>query len=73
MFDTCWIMMTMLGLQVMIKGKKKTAFMATYWKDGKQIDVDMGALEMRLPDGRVVPHMRRWRGDGWERCSRAEI
>ena len=57
MFDTCWIMMTMMGLQVMIKGKKKTAFMATYWKDGKQIDVDMGALEMRLPDGRVVPQI----------------
>ena len=41
----------------MIKGKKKTAFMATYWKDGKQVDVDMGALEMRLPDGRVVPQI----------------
>ena len=36
MFDTCWMMMTMMGLQIMIKGKKKTAFMATYWKDGKQ-------------------------------------
>ena len=31
--------------------------MATYWKDGKQVDVDMGALEMRLPDGRVVPQI----------------
>ena len=32
MFDTCWMMMTMMELQVMIKGKSKTAFMATYWE-----------------------------------------
>ena len=58
MFDTCWTMMTMMGLQIMIKGKKKTAFMATYWKDGKQKNVDMGDVKMQLPDEREVPQIR---------------
>ena len=61
MFDTCWMMMTMMGLQVMIKGKSKTAFMATYWESTqqgpKQRNVDMGSVRMRLPDGRDIPQI----------------
>ena len=54
-FDTCWLVTRACGLKVMIKGKKKTAFMATYW-DGA-VEKDVTGWTVRLPDGRVVPQV----------------
>ena len=45
----------LLGLTISIKGKRKTAWSATYWEDGKEVDVT--GWEMKLPNGEVVPQL----------------
>ena len=43
----------------MCKEKRKTAFTATYWEDGRERDVEMGReFGIRLPDGRWVPQIK---------------
>ena len=57
-FDCCWCIAKIAGLRVMVKGKKKTAFMATYWQNGVQRDVDIGAdCAVKLPDGTMIPQI----------------
>ena len=54
--DTCWMVTRAIGMKVMIKGAKKTAWQATYWNSaGEECDVE--GFEMRLPDGRLVPQI----------------
>ena len=53
--DTCWMVTRAAGLNVQIKADKKTAWQASYWKGG--VEVEVTDWEMRLPDGRVVPRV----------------
>ena len=54
-FDTSWLVAKVCGLKVMIKDKKKTAYMATYWEGS--VEKDVTGYELRLPDGRIVPQI----------------
>ena len=55
-FETIWIVAAVAGLTLQIKGKKKTAWSATYWEsDGNEKDVT--GWEMRMPDGTVIPQL----------------
>jgi hypothetical protein len=58
-FDCCWVVAKICGLQVRIKGKSKTAYMATYWMNGKEHDVEMGeGFGIRMPDEEWVPQIK---------------
>ena len=53
----------MMGLQVNVKGKKKTAWSGTYWtkdKRGRMVetDIECGEWKMRLPNGVEVPQIK---------------
>lgn len=53
----------MSGLQINVKGKKKTAWSGTYWtvdKRGKEVerDIDCGEWKMMLPDETEVPQIK---------------
>ena len=55
-FDTCWIICKINGLDIRIKDKKKTAFMATHWIGNKQ--VDMRGVDMWLgPERTPIPQI----------------
>ena len=54
--DTCWMVTRAAGLKIMIKGVKKTAWQATYWKGHTEKEVNGWVI--RLPDGRVVPQVK---------------
>jgi hypothetical protein len=57
MLACCWTMARLSGLTVMVKGKKKTAWSATYWEaDGKERDMD--GWEIRMPCGMEIPQLR---------------
>ena len=45
----------LLGLTISIKAKRKTAWSATYWEDGKEVDVT--GWEMKFPDGKTIPQL----------------
>jgi hypothetical protein len=55
--DTCWMVTRAAGLKIMIKGIKKTAWQASYWEGDEEKSVE--GWQMRLPDGRVVPQVKR--------------
>ena len=54
-FECVWLTTKMLGLLWQVKHKKKTAWSATWWKDGKEIDVT--GYEMRMPDTSLIPQL----------------
>ena len=54
--DTCWMVTRAAGLRMQVKKDTKTAWQASYWKDGKEMKVD--GWEMWLPDGRRVPQVK---------------
>ena len=54
-FECVWLTTKMLGLLWQVKGKKKTAWSATWWKDGTEVDVT--GYEMCMPDGSTVPQL----------------
>ena len=57
-FDCCWVVAKICGLRVMVKGKKKTAYMAVQWVDGVQRDIEMGDdFGIHLPDGQLIPQI----------------
>ena len=53
--DTCWMVTRAAGLNIQIKGDKKTAWQASYWENGKEREVS--GWEFRMPDGRIVPQV----------------
>ena len=53
--DTCWWVCHVLGIQMIIKGKKKTAWQGRCWVGGRQQDVT--GVVVRLPNGEVVPQL----------------
>ena len=53
--DTCWMVTRAAGLEIKIKGIKKTAWQASYWQGDQEQSVT--GWQMRLPDGRVVPQV----------------
>ena len=55
-FECVWLTTKMLGLLWQIKGKKKTAWSATWWKDGKEVDVS--GYEMKMPDDSIIPQLQ---------------
>jgi hypothetical protein len=64
-FDCCAVVAKICGLQIRIKGKSKTAFMATYWEGDKEKDVEMGdGFGIYLPDGEQVPQIYAGEGAG---------
>ena len=63
MMECCWMIANMSGLQINVKGKKKTAWSGTYWtvdKRGKEVerDIDCGEWKMMLPDETEVPQIK---------------
>ena len=63
MMECCWVVAQMMGLQVNVKGKKKTAWSGTYWtkdKRGRMVetDIECGEWKMRLPNGVEVPQIK---------------
>ena len=53
----------MSGLQINIKGKKKTAWAGTYWTVDKrgvavEKDIECGEWKLRMPDGKEVPQIK---------------
>ena len=54
-FETTWMVSQLLGLTISIKAKRKTAWSATYWEDGKEVDVT--GWEMKFPDGNTIPQL----------------
>ena len=55
--DCMSVLTKILGLNLTIKGKKKTAWSGVYWEDG--VEKDVTGWELELPDGRVVPQLTR--------------
>jgi hypothetical protein len=55
MYDVAWVMAKVCGLRLIVKGKKKTAYVATYWEGGQQHDVT--DWQLRFPDGQVIPQI----------------
>eukprot|EP00965_Chrysotila_dentata_P061472 2035901-Pleurochrysis_carterae.AAC.1 len=54
--EVMWVMTKILGLNMQIKGKKKTAWSGIYYnKDGQESDVT--GWEVTLPDGTMVPQL----------------
>ena len=63
MMECCWMIAQMSGLQINIKGKKKTAWAGTYWtvdKRGMTVekDIDCGDWKLRMPNGDKVPQIK---------------
>ena len=65
-YDCAWMVATVCGLRIMIKGKKKTAWMGTKYNAGTEEDVagweahdDKTWGGIRLPDGTIVPQIRK--------------
>ena len=55
-FDTIWICCKIMGLDMRVKGKKKTAFMATQWRGDQQVDVT--GVDMWLgPERAPIPQI----------------
>ena len=55
-FEAMWIVARVAGLRLQVKGKKKTAWSATYWEsDGTERDVT--GWEMVMPDGSTIPQL----------------
>jgi hypothetical protein len=55
-FEAMWIVARVAGLKLQVKGKKKTAWSATYWEsDGTERDVT--GWEMVMPDGTTIPQL----------------
>ena len=54
-FEAIWVTAQVAGLHVIVKGKSKTAWSATYWQGGQVVDVT--GFEMRMPDGTVIPQL----------------
>ena len=58
--DTSWLIARAAGLQVKVKKDgKKTAWAATYWRDGREYDV--AGWDIKLPDGTVVPQVKQYK------------
>ena len=53
--ECIWLTTKMLGLLWQVKGKKKTAWSATWWKDG--VERDVTGYEMRMPDDSLIPQL----------------
>ena len=54
--ECAWMVAKVAGLDLQVKGKRKSAWSAVYWKDGKEVDVE--GWEMRMPDGvTVIPQL----------------
>eukprot|EP00966_Prymnesium_polylepis_P199182 4615195-Prymnesium_polylepis.1 len=53
--DACWWVCHIMGIRMIIKGKKKTAWQGRCWVGGQQQDV--GGVEIRLPNGEEVPQL----------------
>ncbi len=51
--DTAWIICKVMGLELQVKDKKKTAWSGVYWEGAQEKDVT--GYEVRLPCGMVVP------------------
>ena len=69
MYDCCWLVSAVCGLRMTIKGKRKTAFMATEYKDGKEydiVDTETDGWRVRLMNGEEVPQILR--GGGNKTC-----
>ena len=63
MMECCWMIAQMSGLTVTIKGKKKTAWMGTYWdtnEQGRPAEKDIICGEtwkMEFPGGEEIPQI----------------
>ena len=63
MMECCWMIAQMSGLKVTIKGKKKTAWMGTYWdtnEQGCKVEKDIVCGEtwkMEFPGGEEIPQI----------------
>ena len=53
--ECCWLVSRICGNKLQVKKKKKSAWCATYWKDGAEVDVT--GWEMKLPDGTIIPQL----------------
>ena len=53
--DTAWIICKVMGLELQVKDKKKTAWSGVYWEGAQEKDVTN--YEVRLPCGMVVPQL----------------
>eukprot|EP00965_Chrysotila_dentata_P195794 6177191-Pleurochrysis_carterae.AAC.1 len=55
--EVMWVMTKILGLNMHIKGKKKTAWSGVYYiEDGHESDIT--GWEVTLPDGTRIPHLK---------------
>eukprot|EP00965_Chrysotila_dentata_P079188 2611184-Pleurochrysis_carterae.AAC.2 len=55
--EVMWVMTKILGLNMQIKGKKKTAWSGVYYnEDGQESDIT--GWEVTLPDGTRIPQLR---------------
>eukprot|EP00965_Chrysotila_dentata_P141101 4663708-Pleurochrysis_carterae.AAC.2 len=54
--DVMWVMTMILGLNMQIKGKKKTAWSGGYYNDDGH-ESDITGLEVILPDGTQIPQL----------------
>eukprot|EP00965_Chrysotila_dentata_P119664 3956513-Pleurochrysis_carterae.AAC.1 len=55
--EVLWVMTKILGLDMQIKGKKKTAWSGVYYnEDGHESDIT--GWEITLPDGTKIPQLR---------------
>eukprot|EP00965_Chrysotila_dentata_P253643 6211350-Pleurochrysis_carterae.AAC.1 len=55
--EVIWVMTKILGLNMQIKGKKKTAWSGVYYnEEGRESDIT--GWEVVLPDGEIIPQLK---------------
>ena len=53
--ECAWLVTKICGNSLQVKKKKKSAWSATYWKEGTEVDVT--GYEMKMPDGTNIPQL----------------
>eukprot|EP00965_Chrysotila_dentata_P100947 3334443-Pleurochrysis_carterae.AAC.1 len=56
-FEVMWVMTKILGLNMQIKGKEKTAWSGVYYNEEGQ-ENDISGWEITLPDGTKIPQLK---------------